>query len=201
VTDTEVKKLLLTASDNELGNFGERLWSRVFESSSVNYIPLSQISNGGAPKIQCKGNGTVLPDFDVACGRWTAYIDSKCKTQSVLFRKKNQVRHGIDRRIWAEYQKAGLTYRKECAIAVLELLDHEGKWSGEIMIETLRELGEPFAGESNQRHMVYWPKKAFRNLHSFTPCELWNAYKGVGVPSFAPELDLVFNRKSQGGLF
>lgn len=199
MTDTDVLKALRTAGDNRLGEFGETVWANIFRASGVNYIPLSKLDVGGAPRIQ--GNGKVLPDFDIAGDDWTAYVDSKCKSQCVLFRQKNQLRHGIDRRNFEAYRAAGLTFRKECALAILELWDHEARWSGEIMIETLRELGEPYQGISDQRHMVYWPKKAFRNLHAFTPGELWAVYKGRTVETFGEELRLVFCRQKQTALF
>lgn len=199
--ETECQKKLLTASDEFLGNFGEAVWSNIFKASGVNYVPLSKIEVGGAPMMLAKTGGTVLPDFDCAGDDWTAYVDSKCKTRNVLFRKTDQIRHGIDHKNWRQYQKVAAQFRKKCALAILELFTHEGRWSGTLLIETLDNLGQPFGGISNQDHMVYWKRDAFTDLDSLTAMELVASSRGQAVPSFQHEFRQVFAPAVQRELF
>lgn len=200
--ETQARERLFKASEKQLGDFGEQLWSNVFRASGVNYIPLSKINVGGAPMLVGAGSrGTVLPDFDCTSGEWAAYVDSKCKSQSVRYRKLDQERHGIDRPNWLAYRRVGAQFRKSAALAICELHDDEMRWSGSLLIETLDHLGEPFDGESNQAHMVYWRRKAFTFLNNFTASELFDIYHNRNVPTFKVEFSGVFARRIQREMF
>lgn len=165
-------------------------------------IPLKDISNGGAPVILSGGVSTVLPDMDTSLGGVAMFIDSKCKSQSVVWRKTGQVRHGIDRRNYQAYLKAAEIFKKRCGIAVVELFQQCGVlWSGSLLIERLDDLGAPFEGDSNQSHMVYWPRKSFRDIDSVSPLGLWQIARGIKKPDYRTFLDLVFCPVKQVHLF
>jgi len=188
----------------ELGRFGEALWSAVFSASGVRYVPLCRIENGGAPMLE--GNGRiVLPDFDAYGKGWTAFIDSKAKTNVVRFNLAKELRHGIDRRNWEEYLRCGVVARKKTGIAIVEVFgETKSEWSGALLIESLRNLNPPIAGFSNQEHMVYWPRKRFVELDTLNPLELFEVAKNVRpAPSYREELRQIFNfdAEFQGDLF
>lgn len=201
-TDGQLMHELRLMSEQKLGDFGESVWRNIFRNSGVGYIPLTDIDNGGAPRIESASGATVLPDFKIHGEHWTAFMDSKAKTQSVLFRIKKQVRHGIDRRNYAHYERSAASFRSQCGIGVVELFDDSGfNWSGALLVESLPHLGKPIPGFSNQAHMCYWPRKMFHNMASVSPRELFDVANGQCRKSYRLDLDQVFDRKSQRKLF
>lgn len=181
-----------------LGRFGEALWKRVFEASDIAYIPLCDIENGRAP-VMVGGKGkerTVLPDFDVATGKWSAYVDSKVKKQCVLFRKANEARHGIKRRNYAHYKAMAFTHRKQAGVAIVELFDRDGiRWSGALLAESFLNLGEPFEGFSGSlSDTVLFPRKRFVELDCYAPDELLAIANGTMRVSFETELGDIFGK-------
>jgi len=202
MTEQDAQRYLLNANEKTLGDIGEWFWQAVFRNSTVGYIPLAKIANGGAPRVELTNGGVVVPDFDCSADRWCAFVDSKCKKNVVLWRRSRQLRHGIDKSHWEQYLECSRRYRKRCAIGVFECFDDNDKWSGEYMIETFDELSAPYFGESNQAHMVYWAKKAFRNLGMITASELSDIIHGrKKAPPCSYELEMVFARPKQGDLF
>lgn len=200
LSEQEAQSRFHAMEDKALGRFGEALWSAIFKASDIDYIPLCRIEDGGAPKLSGK---VVLPDFDVIGKTWSAYVDSKAKTTSVVWRKTDEERHGIDRKNYAQYQRVAAIGRKDCGLGIVELWrESTSAWSGALLIESLSELDMPRSGESNQRHMVYWPRKRFRDLNSFTAGELYAFAKGYLLPpSFAFELERIFNPIKQKEFF
>lgn len=195
--DETYKSMFFRMKEQELGRFGEALWANIFRHSGFNYIPLSKLDVGGAPMFEGL-NKTVLPDFDVMHKSFTVYVESKAKMQSVFFRKRSQERHGIDRNRWNDYKRSEIIGRKDCAIAIAELWSgSSGAWSGTLLIETLRGLGEPYQGESSQRHMVYWQRKQFVDLDAMTPSEMYEVAKGVVEWPLASELENIFAPETQ----
>lgn len=203
MTEHEAQDRLWLMGDRERGAFGERLWSNVFRASGVPYVPLCKIETGRAPVIE-GASPIVLPDFDCIAENWTAYVDSKCKKASVLYRKRRQERHGVDRKNYLHYERAAKASGKKCAIGIVECFSEEcrAQWSGSLLIETLADLGPPHAGESNQGHMVYWPRKQFRDLDSFSALELLAIHDGRKSVSFRNEFEQLFRVKlKQSELF
>jgi hypothetical protein len=191
MTEQDAQRRFQKISPERLGEFGERVWSNIFRASGIPYIPLHKIETGHAPMIQGKDK-TVLPDYECALKREAVYVDSKAKTKSVFYRKLRQERHGIDRRSWVQYIKAAALTDKKCGIALIELFRHDLTWSGSFLIETLNNLGEPIPGTSNQRHMVYWPRKRFVDLDSWSALELLEIWQGKREAAYPVELTGVF---------
>lgn len=196
-SESDARRILSTESMDWLGKFGEAIWANVLAASGYHYVPLAELSMGGAPMMQSNTNKIVLPDFDAMKDGKSAYLEAKAKSTSVFYRISRQERHGIDLRNFKQYQKAAAVAGKRCAIAIVECMREEEayrpRWSGSLLIESLIELGEPVRGESNQDHMIYWRRKQFRDVNSFTAVELFALANGTLRENASYELDRVFN--------
>lgn len=203
--EDDARRQLVCASPEWLGGFGEELWKRVLASSGWTYIPLCQIENGGAPLARGEETAFVLPDFDAAKDGFSVYVDAKVKSQSIIYRKKNQERHGINEACWNAYRLAGITSSKDCALAILELHSERSlgrvEWSGSLLFETLKNLGSPRCEHPEKPPKVYWPRKAFRDLDSFTALELFQLVTGDIRREYQLELDSVLRPVKQRNLF
>ncbi len=201
-TDAEAESLFKRLGDARLGGFGENIWNRVMHDSGWHYIPLAKIQSGGAPMAQSKGDCVVLPDMDVSHEGRTAYVEVKAKTTSVFHRISRQERHGIDYRNYAQYVRVSEMFRKKCAIALVELWREDkpyaSVWSGSLLIETLANLGPPTNEMVGTQMMSLWKRKAFNDVASFTPRELFDLEAGRMRTSCRIELDHIlfpFNQK------
>lgn len=154
----------------QLGAFGERLWSAIATGAELHYIPLSKIDDRGAP-MQRGEKPLILPDMEVNSPRFSVYIDSKAKRHPVYYRNAREWRHGIDRRNWNHYAAISEFNRKHCCLGIFEAFQTEAKldWSGALLLQSLTKLGSPIQGFSNQDHMVYWPRAKFTAVGTLTP--------------------------------
>lgn len=162
----------------DLGPFGERLWSKVILGCGLFYVKFADLPcvNGKGPRLT--GSDLVLPDFEVS-GMRRAYMDSKCKNRPVLYRNANELRHGIDRKYFEAYESVSAINRQRCILGLCEIFQEDGyTWSGTMMMQTLGELGRPIAGFSNQDYMVYWPRQKFHEIGNFEPLDLWELASG-----------------------
>lgn len=196
----------------DLGKFGERLWSRIMCDCGLMYVPLKDLPaiNGKGPRMRGAGSDVILPDFDVTSGRRRAYMDSKCKTGPVLYEKANEWRQGIDRKDLVDYESMSAINRQKCFIALVEIFTDEknpGEWSGTLLMQTLGELGSPIRGVSTQSHMVYWPRRKFVQVGTMEPKQIWDVSNGLEQTpeSIRHEVGRLFARKEstaiQGRLF
>lgn len=204
MTEQEAQQKFLTVGEKWLGDFGERVWEHIFKASGIRYIPLHKINNGGAPMLEGKTR-IVLPDFECIMNREPVFVEVKAKTQSVIFRRQNQQRHGINYRNFKDYIEAAYESSKKCGIALIELF-RDGpalQWSGSLLVESLGNLGPPIRGFSNQSHMVYWPRKRFCDLDSWSALELLKIWKGQLSAAYPVPLTGVFTftPRTQGNLF
>jgi hypothetical protein len=180
-------------SRDGLGRLGEEIWPAVIKAAGLRYIPLARIETGSAPKLD-GASKTVLPDFDVYGFKRAVWLESKAKTRCVLFRLATEERHGIDRAKLEQYLRCRSETRKRCGLAILELFKADGKaWSGTLLIESLANLGMPIAGFGNQEHMVYWPRKRFVDLDTWSPAEVVKRAAGAVCPSYRTELMRIFS--------
>ena len=208
--EAKAREWFLSLSDDQLGKFGETFLGKILASAGLHYISLCRIEEfGRGPRTNGKGKPMVLPDIETINPELSVFIDSKVKTTSVIFRKaNNQERHGIDRTAYDEYKKVSDLAGKKCGISVVELqreLDNgDRQWSGTLLIESLAELGPyiPAMQETNQRHMIYWPRKSFRDLESFSAMSLYEiAHDKKSPASFYNELRQIFFPQKQKPLF
>lgn len=202
--DLSALRIIRSLSDKRLGDFGEAICSTVFKTAGAHVIPLSKISVGGAPAAETHNGRTTLPDFDVSLAGGTFYVDCKCKSRVVIFRKTGKRRHGIDRRSHDAYRKASEIFRKRCGLMVVELFDDDGtSWSGALLVDRLDDLGTPYSAiaGTSQEHMVYWDRKAFHDLRNHSPSELLEIANGRGCPCYAGDLERVFCKVTQKEMF
>lgn len=173
----------------DLGKFGEELWSRIMSDCGLFYIPLHSLPalNGKGPRLQ--GNDTILPDFEITSNGKVrrCYMDSKCKTSPVRYEKANEIREGIDRKSWDAYETISGINRQKCALGFVELFhppvrrgESVSDWLGALLIQSLGVLGQPIFGFSDQSHMVYWPRNKFHVVAlTVPPQKLYEMAKGA----------------------
>jgi len=156
----------------ELGDFGERLWSHIFRGCGLRYIKLADLPamNGRGPSLQGDSDET-LPDFEISGQQRRAYVDSKCKSGPVMFYKANEMRQGVDTRCWESYKTISEIHRQKCILAIAEvftLCDKQQpsnrEWSGALLMQTLWRLGPPIKGFSTMDDMVLWPRSRFAEI-------------------------------------
>lgn len=136
------------ASKETKGDFGEAVWKNILIEANYKLILLSKIDDGGAPLMQ--GNGKlILPDFSGhSCGvyRHSILLDSKVKAGPVLFRKKNQWRHGINKSNYLDYLACAAVMEQPSGIGIVECFTDEmtqAEWSGALLVQSFKNLGEP----------------------------------------------------------
>lgn len=117
-----------------------------------------------------------------------------CKSGPVLYCLKNQWRHGMN-----------LDIRKShSGVALIELWTDAqcpNRWSGTLLVQRFKELGEPFYGRSNMSHVGYWKRDAFRPLDILSQDELLAAYLGSPIRTYQEQLTNVFAPLQQAALF
>lgn len=187
--------VLLSARPEWLGEFGEDVWRWVLHWSRWRYISLAKIIEGGAPLAHASAGELILPDFDACYDGRGAYIEVKTKSQSAFFRKTGKERHGINQRNYEHYQRIAHEMRRHCAIAVLEMQSETRprtlQWSGSLLVETLAELGDAEPGMNEWPPKVYWNRKQFSDLSSFSALELFAIANGELRINHCYELDRI----------
>lgn len=159
------------ATKQQLGGFGEKLWSGIFTAAGLGYVRLCDVKSNGAPKLD-GGSDLVLPDFMTNAGaKFTIFCDSKAKRHAVFFRLASEWRHGINRRHWEHYSDFSSQMGKHCALAVFEAFcdERNAGWSGALLLQTLHKLGTPIDGIGKDKVKVYWPRSKFILLGEISP--------------------------------
>ncbi len=158
------------ATEQQFGDFGEKLWSGIFATAELSYIPLHKINDGGAP-MQKGQDRLILPDFDVSSPTFSVYVDSKAKRHPITYRVANELRHGVSKRAWQHYEAISAQHRKHCCIALFEAFHdiNNADWSGALLLQTLVRLGKPFDGFKTMADTVFWPRHRFATIGSVTP--------------------------------
>lgn len=156
----------------DLGEFGERLWSNIFRGCGLRYIKFADLPavNGRGPHVQ-GGSEETLPDFEVGSHVRRAYVDSKCKSGPVMFYKANEMRQGVDERCWRAYSAVSEFNRQKCILAIAEVFSlcdkqqtGDREWRGALLMQTLGRLGKPLEGFSTMSDMVLWPRDRFAEI-------------------------------------
>lgn len=170
--------------EGELGRVGEKLVEKCLMASDVPYVPLQSIQRGGAPMV-VQGNPVVLPDYQLYLDGKAAGLDVKCKKRSVLFHKYNEERHGIDRDKFLHYKAYGDLARANAGLIVVEMFRVDlTKWSGTILLGTFLRILEPCEAIGDAKgEWVYWPRRKFTPLWTFSPEEMWAVLGGKKVSS------------------
>lgn len=184
---------MISHDRERLGKLGEGVCKTIFRASGFTYIPLCDMDRKGAPVAESDSDKVILPDFDVADLR--AYIDAKAKWQSILYRRTGEPRHGINKRNYEHYASIGATAQKTCGLMVIELYEDDGvTWSGSVLAESFRHLGNPSHGFNETPPKVYWPRHKFSQIARFSEEDLLKVEKGVFRPNFGGQLQSIFAR-------
>ena len=184
-----------TASSEQLGEFGESFWKSVFQSSGMRYVSLCNIAEGGAPLAR-GDDKIVLPDFDTYGDDWTALIDSKVKSGPILWRKSGELRHGINKSSYQNYQRFGVLSVKRAGLAIVELFkdcDTKIRWSGSLLVESFINIEPPIDGFNEKPAKVYWPRKRLSDLDTLTAEELFLVVERKKEASYRAELCQIFS--------
>lgn len=152
-------------------------------SSGWHYVSLTKICEGGAPLARGKESRLILPDFDAYGDGRNVFVESKVKTQSIVYRLKKQERHGINERNYLHYMEVQRVSGRDCCIGIVELQREDIgsgalSWSGSLLFERLCDLLDPRSEFPEHPQKVYWNRKQFRDLASFTPRELFMLANG-----------------------
>lgn len=197
MTDREAKQIIdeKSRSSEWLGKFGEAIWKNVIHNSGWYYISLAKIAEGGAPLARGENGNLILPDYDACREGRSILIEAKAKKQSIVYRIKRQVRHGINQENYQHYLEFSRQQGKRCCIGLVELYDErlDGSlvWSGSLLFETLSNLGDPRSEHLEQPRKVYWQRKQFVDLDSFSPRELLELASGRLKRSYSSELEQI----------
>lgn len=207
MTEDQAQQQLRKLKPEQLGLFGEDIWKHVLYESGYQYVPLARIADGGAPLARSKNEVTVLPDYQAWSEGRAVFLEAKAKTRSIVYRLRSQERHGIDESNYLHYIRAAQQSSLPCAIGLVELWRERLEqrdvlyWSGSLLIETLRDLGDPRCENPENPPKVYWRRKLFRDMDSFTAVELYALAHGTLKRSYKLELDNLFMPFMQRQLF
>lgn len=113
------------------------------------------------PRLQGFKVGYAVPDLDVSREGVRRWVEVKTKWEAVLWRRTNELRHGIDLRLLQHYQTVETITGTECWIAVYE------ESTGALLVQAIRKLGTPSIGTDRGNKMAYWPRARFIHLHTF----------------------------------
>lgn len=205
-TEDEARDMLLAAKVEWLGEFGEKIWSNVLAASGWHYVSLAKICEGGAPLARGGNRKLILPDLDAYRDGRNVFVEAKVKTQSIVYRIKNQERHGINQRNYEHYMEIQRVSGRHCCIGLVELFresrgDGTLSWSGSLLFEKLSDLLDPRSEYDESPRKVYWKRKQFRDLASFTAIELCNLANGKLKLDIGLMLDQILFPAKQKAMF
>lgn len=149
------------SSEFQRGRRGEQVVAEWLKKRGCYIIPSYDYAgeNGDkAPKLQGLWEGHPVPDLDCSRNGHRFWVEVKTKKEPVLWRRDNELRHGIELRLLEHYQTVQLISGCPCYLFIFEEL------SCCLLAETLGTLGEPRTGTDRGRKMAYWPRAAFRPL-------------------------------------
>jgi len=119
-------------SPEKLGMFGEAIAESICSAAEFTYIPISKLSKS-SPLAKSRDRSLILTDFDVL--DLNLYLDAKAKTKSILFRMRNEVRHGINRNHYECYCETARLAHKQAGLLIVELYESDGtSWSGSVLV-------------------------------------------------------------------
>jgi hypothetical protein len=161
------------------GRSGEEIvadWLKKRECYIIPSYDYSGEDGDKAPKLQGLWEGHPVPDLDCSRNGHRFWVEVKTKEKPVLWRRDNELRHGIELRLLEHYQTVQMISGCPCYLFIFEEL------SGHLLAETLGRLGEPYTGTDRGRKMAYWPRDRFRILGRIAAKDDEAALPGRDVP-------------------
>lgn len=191
------------------GLAAERAVRAAFKELGYFVVPLFAIEDGGAPMLAGLLRNYVLPDFLVARGGSTRWIEVKFKSHCVKYAKTGYFRHGIDLPKWKAYGEVERISGIPGSIAVLQYRAGADAYPDpHLLVQTFEHLRgvvdvEPKATETAPGGMVYWNVDEMDTVarldFNVTDIERltkvihpWEARSRAGV---APQADMTLQRR------
>lgn len=116
-----------------------------------------------APKMQGLRERIVIPDLDVSRGGVRRWVEVKTKEKPDFTYTTQTWDHGIEH--YDDYLRVQEETGSEAWLAIYETS------TGELLMQSLRELGKPRRSRMNGRPMAYWPKEKFVLVNIFDETE------------------------------
>lgn len=143
------------------GRTGEQRVAEFLQQRGFYVIPSYDYSgedNNKAPKLQGKQTAYVIPDLDVCRAGLRRWVEVKTKSEATLWRKTNQLQHGIDERHFNAYLAVQQETGSDVHLAVFELTPREV-----VLIASLERLAASIdhRGTSKGAKMIYWDRSVF----------------------------------------
>lgn len=154
-------KVLTERDEFKRGQAGELIVADWLKSRGCYVIPSYDYagSDGSkAPRLAGLWAGYPIPDLDVSRNGNRFWVEVKTKEAPVLWRKTNELRHGIELRLLEHYQTVEVISGSSCYLFIFEELT---RW---LLCQRLSELREPSIGTDRGTRMAYWPRARFREL-------------------------------------
>ena len=157
-------KALRETREWERGAAGEKRVAAWLQERGWHIIPSYDYAGPDGdkpPRLQGFKVGYAVPDLDASRNGIRRWVEVKTKWEAVLYRKTQELRHGIDLRLLQHYQTVEMITGTECWIAVYE------ESTGALLVQAIKALGEPQIGTDRGNKMAYWPRDRFLHLHTF----------------------------------
>lgn len=144
------------------GRRGEQVVSELLKACGYYIIP--SYDYGGedgdkAPKLQGAQHGYAVPDLDAAHSGRRRWVEVKTKTHAIEYRKKKELRHGIENRLLEHYREVQRITGCPVDICIYELS------SGDILKASIDALGAPVQVVSKWQYgrceVALWPRDRF----------------------------------------
>lgn len=116
-----------------------------------------------APRMTGARGAIVIPDLDAAKDGRRIWVEVKTKEKRVLWRKKNEHRHGIEMRHFWSYQQAQRITGNKAFLVIFEEDTREILCAS---IDRLKSCGEIGRGGNFREDMIFWPRAVFAVLGS-----------------------------------
>lgn len=121
---------VLRMTSRELSEAGKALWRVVLRGTGYRRIRLQQVVDH------------TVAELDKAK---VIYILPITKTHPVLFRKRDELRHGVLQKRWHLIEKVPSPKRRFCFVGVCECFrdENDAEWSGSLLLQGIGKLGRP----------------------------------------------------------
>lgn len=156
----------------DLARYAELAWVNLFRAAGVPHYSLGRAVSEAAMR-QPGANPLALPPPG-ADGRPVVYAAVRGKRHPVLWRQKNEIRHGIAVKDWEHFDALDQPSRTRAHVCILEAFVDESThhWSGTFLAQSLARLLTPYRGFGPMHDTAFWPRDRFAVLATLTPEQL-----------------------------
>lgn len=148
----------------QMGRTGEHIVADFFRAKGWFILPSYDYSGedgNKAPKLQGFDASYVIPDLDAAKDGTRVWVEVKTKSEPVLYRKTNELRHGIDARHFWQYRICQKITGCSVFLVIVELSTRALLCAP---LSKLIDKAEAGSGTRWGEKMVFWPRDAFKEI-------------------------------------